>query len=85
MKKRMISAICVVSFLLGTAFVINAEAKKLGTQSLCLVSSTPEHNVGHCRALSGGGGDKCYSSGSGPACTSTVTVEIPDPILPGNG
>ena len=39
--------------------------------SKCEVSSNADNNKGHCRARPGGG-DWCYSTGSGPACSGTL-------------
>lgn len=41
----------------------------------CTVSSTPSNNTGHCRALSSGNGDMCFTFGEGPACSGDREVE----------
>ncbi len=41
------------------------------SEYFCIVSSAPSDNVNFCRALSSGNGDMCFTSGPGPACSST--------------
>ena len=46
-------------------------------QYYCKVSSNSDNNNGHCRALSSGNGDMCFTFGSGSACSgSGGSVEI---------
>ena len=42
----------------------------------CTVSSDPDQNTGHCRALSSGNGDMCFTFGTGPACSGTSGFDI---------
>lgn len=41
----------------------------------CTVSSIPANNTGHCRALSSGNGDMCFTYGEGPACSGDRYVQ----------
>lgn len=38
----------------------------------CIVSPVAEENQGHCRVLSSGNGNMCFTFGIGPACESTM-------------
>ena len=50
------------AFLMLVSFVAQA-------QYYCTVSSDESKNNGHCRALSSGNGDMCFTFGSGSACS----------------
>lgn len=49
----------------------------LFAERVCTVSSDPDKNGGFCREISGGGGDACYVSGSGTACSGNAVIIQP--------
>lgn len=57
-------------FLLGILFISSFLISN-GTTYSCIVSSDATLNVNHCRALSSGNGDMCFTFGIGPACYET--------------
>ncbi|WP_425636222.1 hypothetical protein ACPUEN_12345 [Algoriphagus yeomjeoni] len=57
-------------------FAYEINATEQGDQYWCITSSITSENDGHCRALSTGHGDRCYPSGTGPACAGTISGVI---------
>ncbi|MEL6560860.1 MAG: hypothetical protein AAFQ94_21880 [Bacteroidota bacterium] len=73
--KRIKSFIYAV-ILISLPFLVNAG-------SVCTVSSNSDLNTGHCRVNPNGGGDYCFSTGTGPGCSGSYVPVTNEPKIIG--